>query len=271
MDVVPVTCAFEEVEAGDLLDALTSFSSRDPLSRSIAMIGSGTKSQIDWAVADVGAATEADDPRRHLVNAVMNARRALACWVDSYIECFGFALCKSRPRNSVESTDLLVRRGLIDHLSARVIRRVIEQRNDIEHAYLEVSQENAEDAVELMRLTLKSLNYHTPFHGVDERIAAPWLFGSYGYQARSNATGTRVDFKWYSVSFVLGVFFDPPWLGIVEPLGEKEVSVRKCLYRSTPLRIYEEILSILEVHTESSHHGMDTNSALAFAKAAGLI
>jgi hypothetical protein len=267
-DTTPVKCTFDEVAADDLLDAVDTLRAGRAMGRMVTLPGLGMEA-INWAVDEIDLA-EPGSHARHAVTAVVHARRALACWVDSYLSCFGFSLCKNRPKDSRDSTDLLVRRRVIDKLSGSVIRRVIERRNLAEHQYEEIPPEEAQDSVELIRLTLQCLRqkfscFSDPADG--HYVRSPWLLGHYCYSLKSSSKTTEVVFEWDGVSIVLCSFLDPPWLGVVEPDSPKTALVRRCAFSSMPLEVYEQIIAKLEQKFRCDD---GYSELVAVAQAAGL-
>jgi uncharacterized protein YutE (UPF0331/DUF86 family) len=115
--------------------------------------------------------TSKEEKEHHCVDAVLHARRGLACLVDWYLERDLATLCKNAPATPKQQVRFLIARGVIDELTSRVLERAIQKRNDAEHRYISPTLEVAEDAVELLRRTVFAIRTQSsPEHG-------PWIFG----------------------------------------------------------------------------------------------
>src|SRR4051812_45343225 len=80
---------------------------------------------------------------RLCTNAVVNSRRALACLVEWYVERDLGKLCMTPPATPKQQADFLVRRGIIDDLTSRVLERTIAKRNRVEHQFVAPDIETA--------------------------------------------------------------------------------------------------------------------------------
>ncbi len=239
-------CTFEEIADEDLIDAARTLPGGYSWGAITNPPGMGVDPQIVWATREIALAEGASnslDQQRLLVNAVTHARRALACLVDWYLASYNFSRCSGAPRDDDAGgkAELLVRRGVIDDLSSRVLKRAVAVRNIAEHQYSPPTAEQAEDAVELIRRVVHFVTQTT------DPSKGPWLFGTplHGYSCDGDTVMATFD-AWTEFCFVICGFFDPPWLGVVEPTGDKSANVRRCYFRNLRLPVYEEILTTLE-------------------------
>jgi phage FluMu protein gp41 len=235
-------CTFEEVSASDVLDAAESVQRGRGGDQIITTPpGVGVDALLGWALTEIASASQDGAERIRLAsNAVINARRALECLTDWYLTSFGFSFCKGALR-AQDKSELLQRRGVVDDLTARVVGRTIDMRNDIEHRYVAPSIEDAENAVELTRRTIHFIKRE------NDPSTAPWLFGGFSHGRFISPQETRVEFdQWNGVVFIIATFFTPPWLGVVEPSSKTQAHVRRAYFRDVDLSIYEEILRVLE-------------------------
>src|SRR5438045_3627786 len=95
--------AFEELDPADLSSALGSLTRLRRWCVTQPKVGIGYESFLRWALRDIEEADSArsgDDCERASVNAVMNARRALSCLIDQYLQRDGFRFCQRPPREA---------------------------------------------------------------------------------------------------------------------------------------------------------------------------
>ncbi|MFT3663949.1 hypothetical protein [Piscinibacter sp.] len=91
---------------------------------------------------------------RGLVNALTNAKRAIDCEISTLLACLGLP----EPRNFPERLDRIRDLGLV---APRVVRKVVQLRNVLEHRYYKPSRVEVEDAVDVATLFLGALKlYH---------------------------------------------------------------------------------------------------------------
>lgn len=244
MEEVQGTVNFEPVQPVDLLDAARSIEGRGGEGRVVAAPGDGPDKPLGWAVSDIKLAGTADDrsDRDHLAtNAILNARRALACLVDWYLRRDCFALCKDAPSPPRRQAALLEKRRIIDELTSRVLERAIQKRNTVEHEYISPQVETAEDVVELLRRTIESLR-----NASDPQLG-PCLFGSISYGVSSGREGPKARFYGYREPCFLFCTFDPePWAGVILPESNAKALVRRSFLKEIQTETLYELLSILE-------------------------
>jgi uncharacterized protein YutE (UPF0331/DUF86 family) len=172
-------CRYENVSATNLIDGLSTLSGTAGCGVSVPSPGDGPDSPLEWSIRDViEAVTHADAPKeqaRLCTNAIINARRALGCLVDWYVQRDLANKCKTPPGSSKRKAEFLVQRGIIDGLTSRVLARAINKRNDVEHGYVAPDVGTTEDVVELIRRTMATLREQSdPSYG-------PWMFGTVNY------------------------------------------------------------------------------------------
>src|SRR5690606_9344925 len=127
-----------------------------------------------WAIQDVSKAPHepnAQEQARLCTNAIVNARRALGCLVEWYVHRDLGKCCKNPPESPKQQAEFLMRRGIIDELTSRVLARAIEKRNKVEHDYIVPELDSTEDVVELLRRTMATIRNQS------DPAMAPWIFG----------------------------------------------------------------------------------------------
>jgi len=273
MEAVRGRCTFEALEPKDLLDAVGSL-------RCEASPGFGThglhcpmpgdgSDYSAWALADIRAswaASSPEDKKPHATSAVLNARRALSRLVDWYMQRDGFAFCKDAPANSKAKSDILVRRKIIDSLSAKVLARAIDVRNVAEHEYVAPNEDAAEDAVELIRRTIESL-----MTAADPR-SGPCFFGTLLHRRWWSAKrGEGAEFfGWQGEAAILATFGSTPWFGIILPQGPDFATVRRLRLADVPRGLLADALDTLEAKFGMMNGGSDVGFWKRISAEAGL-
>ena len=91
------------------------------------------------------------------LNSITNAKRAIHCQIDQVWATFGFEFRRlSLPRK----TELLVQLGFI---APRILRKVNQSRNFLEHEYAVPNQEQIEESLDLASLFIESTRKHLDF------------------------------------------------------------------------------------------------------------
>lgn len=244
-------CTYEEIIFIDLLDALKSLpfindhSFFIPTNMTLNPPGDGVDNLTDWSLWDIYEAISLDlhgkDPKRNATNAVINARRSLACLVDWYLLRDGFSYCKNPPKNAEEKTNILLKRGIIDELTCRVLKRIIDIRNITEHKYKAVNLEKAEDIVELIRRTKDSIFLNS------DPAASSIIYGEFKHRYSNNGPGNEITydfFGWEKAAFITALYEIKPWMGVLIPESRFKINIRRTLYKNIST---EELLQILEI------------------------
>jgi hypothetical protein len=159
-DRIIAQCEFETVSAADILDGLNTLSGRFGQGVNISAPGDGPDMHLSWSIQEVTNAFQTPNgPKRAQLctNAVLNARRARACLVDWYVERDLGKYCRNPPTTPREQAAFLMRRGVIDELTSRVLERAVDKRNRVEHDFKAPDLETAEDVVELLRRTIAAI------------------------------------------------------------------------------------------------------------------
>src|SRR6266513_836501 len=141
--------------------------------------GDGPDGLLNWALQEVNMAMQSrsdEEKKHHCVDAVLHARRGLACLVDWYLQRDLATLCKDAPTTAKQQVRFLITRGVIDELTSRVLERAIQKRNDAEHRYRSPTLEIAEDVVELLRRTVSAIRTQS------SPELGPWIFGTFLHQ-----------------------------------------------------------------------------------------
>ncbi len=224
---------------------------------------------LGWAVQDLHAALQSASPdsaKRHSVNAMLHARRGLACVVDWYLERDLAMLCKDPPGSAAEQARFLIARRVIDDLTSRVVERAVRKRNDVEHRFVAPPVETAEDAVELFRLVVTGMRMKSP------PGSAPWTFGFFlgGIQSRNHERVTTFN-GWSGPIVVFSRFKPQPWVGLVLPENGTEAIVRKTLLKDTTLDELVQLLELVERRFGSPNVASDLESCRKLAATAGLL
>src|SRR6185437_10961844 len=103
MEEVQGRVVVEALDPADILSAVGTMPRQESRRDGVSLAWPGEKSPDDliaWAMKDISAAMDAkdaDDQERAATNAVMNARRALDCLVEAYLNVFAFRQCKGAP------------------------------------------------------------------------------------------------------------------------------------------------------------------------------
>lgn len=261
---------FEELAPEDLDSAVGSLKR---LRRSCVVqpkIGVGFEVFLRWALHEVMDAEKqggSDGRERIAVSAVMNARRALACLVDQYLQRDGLCFCLSPPREADEKAQILVKRGVFDSLASKSLKRAIDQRNAVEHDYRCLRLEQAQDVVHTVRATIENaLTRADPY-------ASPGWFGTPvggAYTSKGQAKGSFNG--WSGGAFLLVTTVEQPWAGIVAPRNDTEAVVRKVKLEQISVEQLLEALSIAESRlVDQSSPSLDRNLWHAHLQSAGLL
>lgn len=89
---------------------------------------------------------------RHLVNALSNIKRAIDCQLDSLL--FGFGLFEKSKKKKWHFPDKIVCLNKIGITSPRILERINQQRNLLEHEYTSPDKKRVEDALDVATLFL---------------------------------------------------------------------------------------------------------------------
>lgn len=237
-------CEFEIAAADDLFDAIESIAGRYGQGVVVAPPGAGPDNPLSWSIQEVnraGVETDMLEREKLCTNAVLNARRALACLVDWYVSRDLAELCKNPPGSPKQKAEFLVRRGVIDELTSHVLTRAIDKRNRVEHDYIVPELEVAEDVVELLRRTMTAIRLHSdPSYG-------PWIFGIFLGGHGLGKNGRYATFGGWCEPLVVFSRFDPrPWAGVVLPDSETNALIRYTSLADVTLEQLLHLLSLAE-------------------------
>jgi hypothetical protein len=286
---IKATCTFEDTDPINLIDALKSlpFIKSDsffiPTNMTIAPPGNGVNLLIDWSLKDIYEAISLNelgqDCQRNATNAVINARKSLACLVDWYLQRDGFCFCKNAPHNAQEKSEILLRRGIIDKLTSKVLQRIIDTRNVTEHQFKSVSIDKAEDIVELIRRAKDSLFLNS------DPAQGSIIFGEFKHTYSNNGPTKAPSYNfygWLSEVFIIALFDTTPWIGVLVPETLDKANIRRAYLNSTDIEILLQIYGILGArktfYSESSGlrysprwSGYPQSDLLELLKLAGLV
>lgn len=249
---------FEELDPADIPSAVEACAGK--LYKTVAWLaplGLGHEAFLRWALEDITAATQSpagDTQLRFCANALMNARRSLACLVDEYLIRDGFMACKDPPSNTREKTSILVRRGIMDHLAAAALERAIDRRHRVEHGYTTPTLEDTQDTIHVVRASVATIVANS------NPYVAPYRFGTYLGGQGGGPDGIKCWFHgWSGVIFVHATFAPIPWLGEVIPSSSTDAVVRRVpLGRMTREQLLS-YLTAIEQRQSGGHSGSDVN------------
>jgi len=235
---------FEDLAPADLPSALGSLPRLQYHYVIQPKVGIGYEIFLQWAlndVAEAGRIASGDECDRASVNAIMNARRALACLVDQYLQRDGFLLCKKPPRSVEDKVAILVARRVLDTLAGQSLERAIKRRNEVEHEYRSIGLSEAQDVVHVVRATIENAVMRaSPYH-------SPALFGSMlGGYGVSEGKPIAWFHGWSEAAFLMITTVQPAWLGIIVPASATEAVVRKVALASLTPDELLEALAIVE-------------------------
>jgi len=260
-------CQFDPVSADDLIDGIGTLSGQYGQGVSIPAPGDGPDEPLSWAIQDVHqAANETDraEQSKLCTNAMLNARRALGCLVDWYVTRDFGTLCKNPPGSPKQKAEFLMKRGIIDELTSRVLARAIEKRNHVEHEYIAPDLSSAEDVVELFRRTMTAIRQHSdPSHGV-------WVYGIFLGGNGNGGDGRWATFGgWCGPLIVFSRSGVRPWVGIVLPDSETHAVVRRTDLNQVQLDQLTTILALAEQKFGHASSFVDSQSCDLMARELG--
>ena len=268
MEQVQGQCIFEKIEPVELIDAANTLKGHDGIGIAVPPPGDGVDKILNWAVADVKMAAQAQDVNereRFAANAMLNSRRALACLVDWYMQRDCFFLCKNAPVGAKKQSEILLQRGIIDELTSHVLERAVAKRDVVEHRFVAPPLETSEDVVELLRRSIKCLVADS------DPTTGPCLFGGLSYSVGFGKQGERAAFYgWREPAFIMCTFVQKPWLGVILPDSRNKAVVRHSFFNETDVDTLMELLSILERTFGRIAGGMGSGMWRLLAKETGL-
>jgi len=256
----------ERATPADILDGLETLEGRYGEGVLVNPPGEGPDRLLNWALQEVADARRTETAL-HCVNAVLHARRSLACLVDWYLQRDLATLCKDPPATPKQQVKFLIALGVIDELTSRVLERAIQKRNGVEHRFQSPTLDVAEDVVELLRRTIADLRkLSDPQHG-------PWVFGIFLCSRGFGPNGRYAEFHGWSDPLVVFSRFAPrPWVGIVLPRNKTSAVIRRALLNETTT---EELLQLLSLAQQKFGGGLlscsDAQSCETLASEAHLL
>lgn len=123
---------------------------------------------------------------RGLVNSLANSKRAIDCQIFGLLH----ALAVPEPRNFPERLDKLKDLGL---LAPRVVRKIAQLRNVLEHQYYKPTVEEAEEALDIPGLFLGTLR---PYFVGGSYMEEAWLADDAPVNPRGEIIRTRTHTTW---------------------------------------------------------------------------
>jgi hypothetical protein len=244
---------FEEANPLDILGAIKATPIFDDYGLHVVKVsleaeGEGVENLLSWAIADIYEAISYNEigdeknRKRKSTSSVINARRSLSCLVDWYMQRDGFKFCKDFNDSSEAKSGILLRTGIIDKLSSKVLKRLIDVRNEAEHKYASVAMEEAEDIVELLRRLYDSLmSFSRP-----NEMHVIWGKFPYGYEWKREGGYVFHFAGWDKACFVLQLTDINPWVGVVLPKSKEHAVVMRAFLRQMTVDTLFDILSYVK-------------------------
>lgn len=206
------------------------------------------------------------EQRKLCTNAIISARCALACLVDWYLERDLAIYCANPPKTAEQKAGFLMRRGVIDNLTSRVLARAVAKRNEAEHQYLAPPIEVAEDVVELFRRTM------TAIRNQSDPSLAPWVFGIFlGGHGYGNGRHFAEFQGWCEPLVVFSRFPPRPWIGLVLPDGDVRALIRRAYLDTTKVDELIQLLAMAEQKYGHSSSFSDPRSCEVMAQEIGFL
>lgn len=242
MEEIQGRVVVEDLEPADIMSAIGTMPSQKSARQGVCLAWPGEKSPDDliaWAlkdIADAMDAKDAHDQERAATNAVMNARRALDCLVEAYLNVFAFRQCKGAPETSWDKSEHLRGRQIVDKLTHAVLARAIDLRNKIEHKFSSADLDQAQDIVELLRRvcghlpTLRDPTVSTCLFNLSCGCGTDGHHGIFNGWQRTGTAG-----------LVIATFAKRPWLGILTPDSKSSALLRQVPLAKVPIDVVTQI------------------------------
>ena len=139
---------------------------------------------LDYAENDLASNTEAGN-----VNALTNAKRAIDCQIEQLIKSLGLKKAKQFPKKIEQIKEI----GL---LAPRILVKVNQTRNLLEHEFVNPERHQAEDAVDVATLFVKLSNTVFYHFSHDFQASEPiQSFSGSHYELGSTASGLHIVFE----------------------------------------------------------------------------
>ena len=140
---------------------------------------------------------------RGLVNSLTNSKRAIDCQIYNLLSSLGLPEPYSFPAR-LEKLHAL---GLV---APRIIRKIVQLRNVLEHEYYKPTQAEVEDALDITALFVATLR---PFFAGGSYMESCWIADELSANSRGEFTRTKTHTTWRhdnepKFTFAHGVFID---------------------------------------------------------------
>jgi len=154
-----------------------------------------------------------------LLNAVTNAKRAITCQIDQVLSCFGFKIAR------ITYQDKIAQLAAMGFVAPRILRRVSNTRNLLEHEYKAPTEDQVAEALDLAALFVEASNrplgmFMDEFDLVDKDEVLDHYSGkrglSFSYRQKPDAKET-ISFAFRVIAYDNGE--TRPELG-VKPIAE---------------------------------------------------
>ncbi|AIO49442.1 hypothetical protein DM44_758 [Burkholderia cepacia] len=123
---------------------------------------------------------------RGLVNSLANSKRAIDCQIFGVLHALGL----SEPRNFPDRLERLKALGL---LAPRVVKKIAQLRNVLEHQYYKPTLDEVEDALDIATLFLGTLR---PYFAGGSYMESAWLADEISVNPRGQIIRTRTHTTW---------------------------------------------------------------------------
>jgi hypothetical protein len=236
----------------------------------------GVETQIEWAIDEIREALSgtADEQkiRQKSSNAVVIARRGIACLADWILSAYGFNLCRDYSNLKAKGqSDILRQLGYYDEVTEYVLANGIMKRNELEHRYEFSELEEASDFVELVRHLFENLKANKwPGNG-------PTSFGSISggtsWSAKCGYEGSFFGWEGAEPFLNIGTYDNPAWIGIVIPTNNENSEVLYCEINGLQTKELMQLYKTIHYNVNNRRGGSWSSREGLFAKmrAAGLV
>lgn len=140
---------------------------------------------------------------RGLVNSLTNSKRAIDCQIFNLLTSLGIP----EPFSFPGRLDKLNALGL---LAPRVVRKIVQLRNVLEHEYYKPTLEEVEDALDITALFIETLK---PYFAGGSYMESAWIADERSVNPRGEVTRTKTHTTWRhdgepEFTFARGIFIE---------------------------------------------------------------
>ena len=267
------TVTYEDIDFVSLFDGLKTLTVKFGEGAILSDFGSTNhKDLVGWAVKDIdNAMTEPNEKEqaRHISSAITHSRRGLSYFIEFLMRKEGFRFCKDYDSlNSIDLNNILYKRQIIDKLSEKVLTKMIDERNGLEHDFKSIDLMTASYIVEITRDIIELLEERTRY------FISPLCFGNISSSWHSGPNGDTFEFfGWHGNAFLLNTIFKKPWLGIVviDKTDNSKILIRRCYFNNVKCSQLIELWEYLTPKIDkNSYSGISDKAFKEILKLAGI-